>query len=173
MRVGECFQRFVNVFAIIDADGPVLENLHGIFAGGTHFLVGVAFLYDHRLVRGVAGLVSQIVERHDRALECDFARVLGADLIERLVRGRDRVFVIASTASGVCSQSGIVRTAFAFAAAARKSSTVFRFSARRVAKRARAGVRARTKRKIFMRKGLVDGSSEDCVEDLIGKAKTL
>src|SRR5205823_6814530 len=30
----------------------------------------------------------------------------------------------ASTASGVCSQSGIVSTAFAFAAAARKSSTV-------------------------------------------------
>src|SRR5437868_6363627 len=32
----------------------------------------------------------------------------------------------ASTASGVCSQSGIVSTAFAFVAAARKSSTVFR-----------------------------------------------
>src|SRR4029077_15892527 len=40
-------------------------------------------------------------------------------------------FIIASTASGVCSQSGMVRTAFAFVAAARKSSTVFKFSARR------------------------------------------
>src|SRR5205809_6504084 len=35
-------------------------------------------------------------------------------------------FMEASTASGVCSQSGIVSTAFAFVAAARKSSTVFR-----------------------------------------------
>src|SRR5207244_1556522 len=33
-------------------------------------------------------------------------------------------FIDASTAPGVCSQSGIVRTAFALAAAARKSSTV-------------------------------------------------
>src|SRR6202011_766630 len=40
-------------------------------------------------------------------------------------------FIIPSTASGACSQSGIVRTAFVFAAAARKSSTVFRFSAQR------------------------------------------
>jgi hypothetical protein len=34
-------------------------------------------------------------------------------------------FIAASTAAGVFSQSGIVKTAFAFAAAARKSSTVF------------------------------------------------
>src|SRR5262249_25200017 len=41
-------------------------------------------------------------------------------------------FIAASTASGVCSQSGIVSTAFAFAAAARKSSTVFNSVAERV-----------------------------------------
>src|SRR5262249_39048808 len=35
------------------------------------------------------------------------------------------LFIEASTASGVCSQSGSVNTAFAFAAAGRKSSTVF------------------------------------------------
>src|SRR5437899_11094132 len=34
-------------------------------------------------------------------------------------------FIMASTAFGVCSQSGIVKTALAFAAAVRKSSTVF------------------------------------------------
>src|SRR5881227_426509 len=34
-------------------------------------------------------------------------------------------FIMASTAFGVCSQSGIVKTALAFAAATRKSSTVF------------------------------------------------
>src|SRR3954463_6505689 len=38
-------------------------------------------------------------------------------------------FIAVSTAFGVCSQSGIVNTAFAFAAAARKSSTVFNSAA--------------------------------------------
>ena len=41
-------------------------------------------------------------------------------------------FIAVSTASGVCSQSGIVNTAFAFAAAARKSSTVFNSAAETV-----------------------------------------
>src|SRR4051812_21084606 len=41
-------------------------------------------------------------------------------------------FITVSTASGVCSQSGIVNTAFAFAAAARKSSTVFNSAAETV-----------------------------------------
>src|SRR5437773_11803981 len=41
-------------------------------------------------------------------------------------------FIIASTAFGDCSQSGIVKTALAFAAAGRKSSTVFSSAAERL-----------------------------------------
>jgi hypothetical protein len=40
-------------------------------------------------------------------------------------------FMEASTASGVCSQLGIVKTAFAFVATSRKSSTVFSSAAER------------------------------------------
>src|SRR5437867_1806022 len=42
-------------------------------------------------------------------------------------------FIMPSTAFGVCSQSGSVKTALAFAAAARKSSTVFVLAAGRLA----------------------------------------
>src|SRR6266446_328644 len=41
-------------------------------------------------------------------------------------------FIEASTASGVLSQSGTVRIAFAFAAAARKSSTLFKSAVSRL-----------------------------------------
>ena len=44
------------------------------------------------LVGGVVDRIKQIVERDDRALECDFAWILGADLIERLVCRCDRIF---------------------------------------------------------------------------------
>ena len=47
------------------------------------------------------------------------------------------LFIEASTASGVWSQSGIVRIEFAFAAASRKASTVLRSSARMVIARRR------------------------------------
>ncbi len=52
----------------------------------------VRFLDEVRLVGGEAGLVTEIVERDDRALERDLAQVLRADLVESGVRGRDRVF---------------------------------------------------------------------------------
>src|SRR5436190_19758311 len=39
------------------------------------------------------------------------------------------VLIAGSTASGVCSEPGIVNTAFAFVAASRKSSTVFIWAA--------------------------------------------
>src|SRR5438552_2775968 len=114
-------------------------------------------------------------------------------------------FIDASTASGVCSHWGIVRTAFALAAAARKSSTVFsaagRFKGSNRAKttgkvrvrraltsclrsaaarqatlsvkaKGREPRRATVKCKFFMRKGLFDWESEDCVEASIGKVKT-
>src|SRR5712692_10132674 len=80
-------------------------------------------------------------------------------------------FVEDSTASGVCCQSGMVRTAFALAAAARKSSTGFVSAALRstIKTRARAGTPAFAKlrrgrrgrdkidkEKGFIRKGFVD-----------------
>jgi hypothetical protein len=80
-----------------------------------------------------------------------------------------------STASGVCSQSGIVKMAFAFAAASRKSSTdlvsAADSSGTRAIVRAKAGDKI-DKHKLFMAKGLIDEESEHCVEDLSGKAKT-
>jgi len=78
-------------------------------------------------------------------------------------------FMEASTASGVCSHSGIVKTAFAFAAAARKSSTDFVSAAERSTSTEQSKI---DRHKFFMRKGLIDEDSEDCVEDLSGKAKT-
>src|ERR1700730_14468303 len=79
-------------------------------------------------------------------------------------------FMEASIASGDCSQSGIVRTELALAAAARKSSTDFS-AARRSTTRVMA--RAMDKQsKFFIWKALVDRESEDCVEDLFGKGKT-
>src|ERR1051326_6814237 len=64
-------------------------------------------------------------------------------------------------AAGVCSQSGIVSTAFAFAAAARKSSTDFNSPARRSATAAQTKI---DNHKVFIRKGLIAEEGEHCVE---------
>jgi hypothetical protein len=78
-------------------------------------------------------------------------------------------FIEASTASGVCSHSGIVKTAFAFAAAARKSSTDFVSAAEKSTTAKESKI---DKHKFFMWKGLIDEEGEDCVEGFFGKAKT-
>src|ERR1700738_1704322 len=77
-------------------------------------------------------------------------------------------FMEASVPSGDCSQSGIVKTELALAAAARKSSTDFS-----AARRSTTRVITRTtdkQCKFFTWKGF-DRESEDCVEDLFGKGK--
>ena len=71
--VGKRFERFINVFAVIDADRPILKFLYRVFGRRAHLLVGVAFFDHDRLVRGIAGLITEIIERDDRALEGDFA----------------------------------------------------------------------------------------------------
>src|SRR5206468_5265088 len=67
-------------------------------------------------------------------------------------------FMEASTASGVCSQSGIVSTAFAFAAAARKSSTVFRSAVSRVEEV--AAMNRRQRRDDFIRLGMAESATD-------------
>ncbi len=92
MGVGERFQRFVNVLAIIDADRPLLKNFHGVFRRCAHRRIRVRFFDDGGFIRLEVGLVGKIIESDDGALEGNFARVLSADLIERLVCFRDCVF---------------------------------------------------------------------------------
>ena len=92
MSVGKGFQRFVNVFAIIDADRPILENFHGVFRRCAHRRIRVRFFDDGDFIRLESGRVGKIIERDDRALKADFAWVLSADLIECLVRFRNCVF---------------------------------------------------------------------------------
>src|SRR5215471_3985593 len=70
-------------------------------------------------------------------------------------------FIDASIASGVCSQLGIVSTAFALAAAARKSSTDFSSPAQRSTTAAQSKI---DKHKVFIRKGLIAEDGEHCVE---------
>ena len=92
MRAGEGLDYFVNVFAVIDSDRPILIDLDRVFFSGPHRRVRARLFDDVRLVRGEAGLISEIVERDDRALERHLTRVWRSDLIERMVRLRDRVF---------------------------------------------------------------------------------
>jgi hypothetical protein len=63
----------------------------------------------------------------------------------------------------------MVRTAFAFAAAARKSSTDFISAAERSTTSKQDKI---DKDKFFIGKGLIEQKSEDCVEDILGKVKT-
>ncbi len=94
LRLGffESLDRLVNILAIVDADRPILEKFDRILGGCAHGGGSIGFLDDGRLVRGEPGLVTEIVERDDRALKSDFRQILFADLVERRVCFRDRVF---------------------------------------------------------------------------------
>ena len=49
MRVGKSFHRLVNVLAIIDRDGEILENLDRIFRGVSHRWRCIRFFNDAAL----------------------------------------------------------------------------------------------------------------------------
>ena len=73
MSIGESFDGFVNVLAIIDSHRPFLKRLHGVLSRGAHGRIRVCFLNDRCLVRGDSGLICEIVEGHDGAFESDLA----------------------------------------------------------------------------------------------------
>ena len=92
MRIGESFDGFVNVLAIINPDRPFLIRLHRVLRRGAHRRIRVCFPDDCGLVRRISGLISKIVERDDGAFECDLLEILRADFVQRLVRLGDGVF---------------------------------------------------------------------------------
>ena len=92
MGVGESFDRLVNVLTIVNSDRPFLMSLHRVLRGGAHRGIRICFFNDRCLVRRVSGLVSEIVERDNRAFESNFAQVLGADLIQCAICLSDPIF---------------------------------------------------------------------------------
>ena len=122
--VGECLDRFVNVFAIIDADRPILEFLHRLLRGLAHFLRRTRFLDDSGAIRRDCSFPIHVVQRDDGALKCDLGRILRADFVQRGVRFRDCVCRKRLDGGRRLFQFGTVRIAFAFAAASRNASTV-------------------------------------------------
>ncbi len=91
MRVRESFDRLVDVFAIINSDRPFLKSLYRVLRRAAHCGIRVRLFDDRCFVRRNSGLIGEIVERNHGAFKGDFAQILGADLIQRLVRFRDRV----------------------------------------------------------------------------------
>ena len=83
--VGEGFDRFVNIFPIIDAHKPIVECLDCALRGRAHLRVSMRFLNNSSLVRHFVGFVTKGVERNDSILKCHFFRVELANGIERSV----------------------------------------------------------------------------------------
>jgi hypothetical protein len=92
MRIGKSFNGLVNVFAIVHANCPLLERLHGVLGSSAHRGILVRFLDDRGPVGRETCLISDIIQRDHRALESDLAQVLSTNLIQRGVRLRDRIF---------------------------------------------------------------------------------
>ena len=90
MRVRESFDRLVNVFAIINPDRPFLKSLYRVLRRATHRGIRVRLFDDRCFVRPKSGLISEIVERNHGTLKGHLAQILGSNLVERLVRFRDR-----------------------------------------------------------------------------------
>src|SRR4029450_9457183 len=82
MRISKCFDRFVNVLAIIDTDRPVLKRFHGVLRGATHGGIRVRLLDESGPIRRETSLVSGVVQRGNSALESHLGLVLGTDLIQ-------------------------------------------------------------------------------------------
>ena len=91
MRVCESLDGLVNVLAVINSDSPFLEGLYRVLRGTAHCGIWVRLFDDRCLVRRNSGLIREVVERDDGALKRDFAQILGANLVQCLVRFRDRI----------------------------------------------------------------------------------
>ena len=85
MGVGERFDRFVNVFPIINAHKPIAQCLYCILCGRAHLLISMRFLNNSSFVRHVVGFVTKGIERDDSILKRHFFRVELADAVERCV----------------------------------------------------------------------------------------
>src|SRR5207248_5463624 len=115
--------------AIIDTDRPVLERFHGVLRSSAHG--GIVFVSFMMVALFAARFASYVTPSRATTV------LLKVTLLGSCapIRSSDALafaiafFIAASRASGVCCQSGIVNTAFAFVAAARKSSTVFIWAA--------------------------------------------
>ena len=92
MRVGEGFDRLVNILAVINTHCPFLECLYCLLGSRAHGRIRVRFFNDGRFIRDNSSLVSEIVERNDCALKGNFGGILCADLIQGCVRFGDRIF---------------------------------------------------------------------------------
>src|SRR5205814_1960485 len=82
MRVGEGFDRLVNILAVINTHCPFLECLYCLLGSSTHGRIRVRFFNDARFIRDNSSLVSEIVEHNDCALKGNFGGILCADLIQ-------------------------------------------------------------------------------------------
>ncbi len=91
MRVRESLDRLVDVFAIINSDRPFLKSLYRILRRAANRGIRIRLFDDRCFVRRKSGLISEIVECNHGTFEGHFAQILGANLIQRLVRFRDRI----------------------------------------------------------------------------------
>jgi hypothetical protein len=81
MRICECLHYFVNVFAVIDTNRPVLEGFHCVLGSSAHRGIRVRFLDDGGPIRRETRLVSNVIQGDYSALESRLAWVLGTDLV--------------------------------------------------------------------------------------------